>query len=1064
MIERGWRKELAVAQAADKVHREFLEDSYVLNPSKIFEDNGFSDNKIQKKSEAHIDCVKKEDRFIDKQTNVLDAKTPSFVPKFTAPARPQFTQRYTATPNPSGFQHGPAMFAAHDPQTVQPTSRNAAQTGSRVSNEENIEAIKMLYQLIAKQGEYLLRQGAPELKLEKFGGNPMKYQYFINMFETVVEARVKDPKDRLVLLIEHTYGEAKSVIEMCLYLEASAAYQRAKSLLQENYGNPIKIANMYIEKLRQWPRIFEGDGKGIREFYVFLIKCQGALWDQVYVNELNTSSLLQSLCIKLPQRMQRKWSENVCMILSRAQGRTTFVDLVEFVRKESEVANDPTFSREALSKVIDKKPIKLDQSKALKGGSKTRVGSFVTRSENYDAGAETAVKDHLCPHCSKEHDLDDCKDFLAKSSYARKMFVISKKLCFGCYSSDHTVGDCPQKRVCSKEGCGGSHPLGMHGTHKFKPKAKNHTSEAKSNDRTEISNGCTKGSESGTSSLGTNGSIMSLSVLPMLLFHKSTPDKVLKVYGMLDNCSQGSFINQDVLDNFDIKGTDTKICIKTMTGTTSEDSQIVDGFMVSDVNGTNTISLPRLFTRKGLPINKDEIPTVDNVKYWPHLESIMKEIPDIDPDAPVALLIGVNCPTALRPLEVINEENNGPFAQRTALGWCIVGPLTNAEQHMSTLRCNRIAVVDSPSNKIAQHFFGVEETVKDNDLSRMLVEMYKHDFNEPSPKEMKKAQISQGTERNQLPKETANSKEDDRFLEKMRTEVKSVNGHYQLPLPFRNEAVNMPNNRQHAIKRAMWIKHKFKDSKYHEDYVDFMNKIITQGYAAKVPESQLDVEEGKVWYLPHHGVYHPRKPEKIRVVFDCSSEYKGTSLNRELLQGPDLTNLLVAVLMRFRINQVAFLADIESMFYQVQVPKAQRSYLRFLWWPDGNIENDLTEYEMCVHLFGAVSSPSCANFALKQTAEDNAKVYGNEAAEVVKHDFYVDDLLKSTPTTEAALELIPKVTKMCAAGGFRLTKFISNDRKVIGSIPREEQAKEMKNVDLNHDRLPMERALGMLGT
>ena len=222
-----------------------------------------------------------------------------------------------------------------------------------------------------------------------------------------------------------------------------------------------------------------------------------------------------------------------------------------------------------------------------------------------------------------------------------------------------------------------------------------------------------------------------------------------------------------MLDNFDIKGTDTKICIKTMTGTTSEDSQIVDGFMVSNVNGTNTISLPRLFTRKVLPINKDEVPTVDKVKDWPHLESIMKEIPDIDPDAPVALLIGVNCPTALRPLEVINEENSGPLAQRTALGWCIVGPLTNAEQHMSTLRCNRIAVLDSPSNKIAHHFFGVEETVKDNDLSRMLVEIYKQDFNEPSPKEMKKAQISQGTERNQLPKETANSKEDDRFLEKM---------------------------------------------------------------------------------------------------------------------------------------------------------------------------------------------------------------------------------------------------------------------------------------------------------
>ena len=155
----------------------------------------------------------------------------------------------------------------------------------------------------------------------------------------------------------------------------------------------------------------------------------------------------------------------------------------------------------------------------------------------------------------------------------------------------------------------------------------------------------------------------------------------------------------------------------------------------------------------------------------------------------------------------------------------------------------------------------------------MLMEMYKQDFSEPSPKEMKKAKISQAVARNQLPKETANSKEDDRFLETMTAEVKLVEDHYQFPLLFRNEAVNMPNNRQQAIKRAMWIKHKFKDSKYHGDCVDFMNKIITQGYAIKIPESQLDAEEGEVWYLPHHGVYHPRKHKKIRVVFYCSCEY-----------------------------------------------------------------------------------------------------------------------------------------------------------------------------------------------
>ena len=49
-----------------------------------------------------------------------------------------------------------------------------------------------------------------------------------------------------------------------------------------------------------------------------------------------------------------------------------------------------------------------------------------------------------------------------------------------------------------------------------------------------------------------------------------------------------------------------------------------------------------------------------------------------------------------------------------------------------------------------------------------------------------------------------------------------------------------------------------------------------------------------VWYIPHHGVYHPKKPNKIRMVFDCSAEYQNESLNKHLLQGPDLTNNLTS--------------------------------------------------------------------------------------------------------------------------------------------------------------------------
>ena len=103
---------------------------------------------------------------------------------------------------------------------------------------------------------------------------------------------------------------------------------------------------------------------------------------------------------------------------------------------------------------------------------------------------------------------------------------------------------------------------------------------------------------------------------------------------------------------------------------------------------------------------------------------------------------------------------------------------------------------------------------------------------------------------------------------------------------------------------------------------------------------------------------------KIRVVFDCSARYNGTSLNDQLMQGPDLTNSLVGVLQRFRREPVAIMADIEAMFHQVHVPIQQCDYLRFLWWTDGNINAELEEYQMVVHLFGATSSPSCSNYAL----------------------------------------------------------------------------------------------------
>lgn len=116
---------------------------------------------------------------------------------------------------------------------------------------------------------------------------------------------------------------------------------------------------------------------------------------------------------------------------------------------------------------------------------------------------------------------------------------------------------------------------------------------------------------------------------------------------------------------------------------------------------------------------------------------------------------------------------------------------------------------------------------------------------------------------------------------------------------------------------------------------------------------------------------------------------------------------------------------------------------------------------MTVHLFGATSSPSVASYALRRTAEDHKDVASPDAVQTVLCNFYVDDCLRSVATEDDAVTLVNDLRALCSRGGFTLTKWMSNSRKVLLSIPVEHRASEVKDLDLRHDTLPVERTLGV---
>ena len=241
-----------------------------------------------------------------------------------------------------------------------------------------------------------------------------------------------------------------------------------------------------------------------------------------------------------------------------------------------------------------------------------------------------------------------------------------------------------------------------------------------------------------------------------------------------------------------------------MHGQSLVESVVVKDLIVTDLDGRNPIALPRAYTRDEIPVNHDQIPTPQIVSRLEHLKEIANEIPTYERDLDIGLLIGSNCPAALVPLEVVPNMGNGPFALKLNHGWTVSSPLqVTTETSTNKVTVNRIIVREIES---------IKEIVTPNSL----LKMFELDFNEYMSKN--------------LPEDLGLSQEDRRFLKTVSNGIKLTSGHYQIPLPFRQSKVDLPNNRQQAVRRALWQRRKMlQNDQYRNDYVAFINEILDKG-------------------------------------------------------------------------------------------------------------------------------------------------------------------------------------------------------------------------------------------
>ena len=188
-------------------------------------------------------------------------------------------------------------------------------------------------------------------------------------------------------------------------------------------------------------------------------------------------------------------------------------------------------------------------------------------------------------------------------------------------------------------------------------------------------------------------------------------------------------------------------------------------------------------SRSFLPAEREDIATPNKIKKWKYLNPITTEITQ-DDDIEVGMLIGTNCMKALEPVETIDNEDGGSFAHKSKLGWFIIGPIVS-NKNGEALRCNGVAVKDAITGKLLPHHFVKDPGYKMRGVGveEIFRKIYQNEFCE---------EVHLST-RGILEDIEEISKDDKMFLAIVER-TKKVADHYEVPLPYRDGNLQLPNN------------------------------------------------------------------------------------------------------------------------------------------------------------------------------------------------------------------------------------------------------------------------------
>lgn len=380
-----------------------------------------------------------------------------------------------------------------------------------------------------------------------------------------------------------------------------------------------------------------------------------------------------------------------------------------------------------------------------------------------------------------------------------------------------------------------------------------------------------------------------------------------------------------------------------------------------------------------------------------HLKDVLHADPSWYKPGPIDVLLGSNIFWSLIGADrITGKDDTQPFAIESTLGWLISGPVINTHSsHVNAF------VTNLELDQSLQRFWDCE---------------------------------SMPTTTPEMTSEEAACEE--HFLQNF---SRDVSGKFTVAIPWRTPRQEFGASRATALRRLQGMERRLQREArrqdggrmdFRQEYNKFMREYQDLGHMTLIPATRAIVQTAHTFYIPHHFVLKTESTTtKFRVVFDASClSSNGNSYNTASMVGPVVQSTLFSVLCRFRLHVIAFTADVRQMYRQFLVKEEDRDSQRILWREDPSLP--VQEFWLNTVTYGTAPAAYLATRCLLQLAKEEETRFP-VAANIIKSDTYVDDLMSGKDSIPDAKQAINQLTDLCSTGGLELRKWASNRPEVL---------------------------------